>query len=171
MSSAEEKIERPSWHAKLKVSLLSEAMKNWAAVLMGVAALLTAMSSYRAPTSDVAALKLGYESLRQEVQTLSKDVSNLNSSINHLHRMRELEEHKRRVALELQRSSEILEDSYLEKYLTSRYGAKYAKDYMMRRAKLREEIQSESKFTDDFAPNVVKSGQTLPTLEELKNKN
>jgi hypothetical protein len=171
MIPPEKKSERPSWHAKLKVSLLSEAMKNWAAVMMGVAALVTALGTYKAPASDVVLLKGGYETLRQEVQSLSKDVAILNSNINYLYRVRELEEHKRRVAAELQRTNDILENSYLEKYLTIKYGAGYAKSYMLRREKLREEIQNEARINDDFKPDVIAPKHALPLLEELKNKN
>lgn len=161
----------PSWHSKLKISLVSEAMKNWAAVLMGVAALVTALNSYVAPNTDIISLKTAYDASRTQINELSHEVASLNENVNYLYHIRELEDRKRRAAMELQRSQESIEDNYLENYLTSRFGAKYAKEYMVRRQRLKEEIRGEYNISIvKPRPPSDASRSILPSLEELKAK-
>lgn len=170
----QETPKRVSWPARLKVSILSETMKNWAALLMGVAALMTALSSYKGTVfTSTSSTELGYESLRLEIKSLNKDISTLNGNVNYLYRLRELEEHKRKVVEELQHTNDSVEDTYLQKYLTQKFGAKYAADYMLRRQKAREEISREYNIYPEgglhITPLRIQEEHIVPSFNELKN--
>lgn len=136
-------ISNPSsnWPAKLKNGT-GERLKNWAAMLMGVAALVTASGTYFKPVEDPK-YKKAYEAARIEIISLSRDLKKVSGDVQQLYKYRQEDEMRRRIAEQLETSSYEIEDRQLRLMLTKKYGKSWTDDYMDKRAKNRREIRQE----------------------------
>lgn len=135
-------IKRTSiWPAKLRSSS-GEKLKNWAAMLMGLAALVTALGTYFKPTEDPE-YKTGYAVAASEITAMSKDIKDLNDDVNRLYKLRREETNRRKVAAELETSAYDIEDKILRDHLTRKYGERYSNQYMNKRKELRLQIRQE----------------------------
>lgn len=84
----------PSWHSKLNGS--GEKIKNWAAILMGVAALITAIGTYYKPTSldDKINYEKKYNNLHKELNDLSIELHKLSDDVKYLYRLQKEKSNK-----------------------------------------------------------------------------
>lgn len=142
-----------------------EKIKNWAALLMGVAALLTATGTYYKPVENDKEYKIAYEQARKEIVEISVDVRNLSTDVERLYRLRKEEDHRRIVAAELESSAYEIEDEILRKELTRRFGKTYADKFMDQRKKLRIEIRQE--YVQNLKRRELPEAHVAPTKRDL----
>jgi len=127
---------------KKSVTSASDWLKNWAGLLTAVAALLASGGTYLRPSEDPK-YKESYEVLKERYDDQVEDIERLESNVKYLYRLREEEDRTRRVAATLETSAYEIEDNILRRELETRYGKKFADEYMDKRAKNRREIRQE----------------------------
>jgi len=135
------KSRKSSWPEKL-MSSSGEILKNWTSLIMGVAALVTAIGTYWKPI-DESKTKGSWDLLRKELKEISVDVSNLNKDISRLYQARDSDVRKKKIIEELERTAYEIEDTQLREMLTKKYGKAWADKYMDTRRKHRDEIRQE----------------------------
>jgi hypothetical protein len=143
-------VEGPSssnWPAKIRASS-GEKLKNWAAVLMGVAALVTAGGTYIKPADDTKT-RSTYEEIRREIGEMSKDIKNVSQDVEFLYQVRISDEKQRHDAFDKEAKMQEEEDSYIEQFLAKKNGSKAAKDYIDKRKLERKKLRVLFKVSSD----------------------
>lgn len=130
-----------TWPARLRNGS-GEKLKNWAAILMGIAALVTAIGTYYKPTEDPK-YKIAYKQVKKEITEISVDIRKMSTDIKRLYQLRQEEDRRRLVAAQLESSAYEIEDQVLRRELERRYGRTFVNEYMKKRKKHRMEIRQE----------------------------
>lgn len=149
---------------------MSDNFKGWAAFLMGMAALVTAISTSLRPL-DTTPMKNAHDDTADIVNELSRDFRLLAKDVQRLYALRIEDEQRTKQATELVTSNDKLDELQLRRQLIAKYGIEYANDVLSRRSKLREELQAilpESE-TQRLEFNVTHDRKILP-FEHYKKK-
>ena len=158
-----------SWSSRLKDGT-GDKLKSWAAVLMGVAALVTALNTYKKPDDNERKVEAGYTTLQREITEISRDIRALTNDVHHLYALKAQEAADAKVNAELTASQQKMEDMKLKATLTKRYGARYARQFIERQTKLREELVPSKRAPKSPSLSTLPKVRILPPLRDLTPK-
>ena len=147
--------------------------KSWAGILMGVAALITAVStSLREP--DDSPIVRAHDDTAEVLNSVSRDVRSLTVDVHTLFALRADDERRIREAAQLVESNERLDELALMRELTGRYGEEFAADVIKRRTRLKTEVEgvlrSGSRARPESSPTHTQERELLPFSSYLNNE-
>ena len=142
-----------------------DRIKNWAGLLMGLAALITAIGAVWKPENEK--VKSSYVVLSKNLSYVNKDIKILTNKVKYLYLLRKKEEQRKRILLELIKSYDTNEDKFLFDFLSKKYGKSYAKKYITRRKRRRLELKQEYKIKLRKTFDEEIKIKDIPKFEEL----
>lgn len=155
-----------SWSDRLKNGT-GDRLKSWAAVLMGLAALITALNTYQKPDDNEKKVEAAYTKLATEIEEMSKDINALTNDVHYLYSLRAQEAADAKTNAELNRTQQKVDDMKLKAELTKRYGAHYARKFLERQEKFRKELQPSKRAPKKPSTGTVPKVRMLPPLREV----
>jgi hypothetical protein len=165
-----DELPRKSFIENLKnVNVVAERLKSWGALLLGVAAIITAFSTWKSPSNDSKVSNAIYTELTVELKEQAKDIQSIANDIEYLFKLKEQEETVSKENSELLSSHEKIEEMYLKQYLTAKYGPRYAREFLERKKKLQQELRLDVIKSPTKKPNVVVQ-RDIPEFKAVQEK-